>query len=108
VTHQQKAAARSAEVRQRRAQVKQGLKRGEISLSEALDVPECQGMRAYDLLAYLPVLGPSVSQHPRPTARAAARSLLRGAGANMGTTVEGLGQRRRDLILKAWEDGWKE
>lgn len=91
-------------IRKRRSEVKVGLKRGTITLAEALEVPEVQGMRAYDLLLYLPVLGPATGRYVRPTAKGAARNLTVKCQATPTTEIGALGDRRKRLLLKGWAE----
>ena len=76
-------------VRRYRSEIKRRLKRGEIGLQEVLDDPHCAKMRAHELIASLPGVGPSRAASIRlelrmqPTRR-----------------VGGLGSRQRERLVE--------
>lgn len=76
-------------IRRYRSEIKRRLKSGEIGLQEVLDDPRCAKMRAHELIASLPGVGPSRAARIRlelrmqPTRR-----------------VGGLGIRQREMLAE--------
>lgn len=86
------ALAKAAEARRVRAELKQLLKTGSISLPELLDRAEndpiVAGMKVYSVLASLPGTG-----------KVKAKRLMEGHGIAESRRIRGLGQRQRAALL---------
>lgn len=86
------ALAKAAEARRVRAEVKQLLKTGSLSLPELLDRAEndpiLAGMKVYSVLASLPGTG-----------KVKAKRLMEGHGIAESRRIRGLGQRQRAALL---------
>lgn len=104
------ALSRANEVRLARAVVKDRLKRGEIKLSAALQDPNVQDMKLFDLLCYVPAHGPSkvkTRSGAHSKAEKTARALLRDCEASESTLVKELNARRTPLLLAAVEQRFR-
>lgn len=97
----EKALEKGNRVRTRRSEIKRALKRAEIKFVDALDDPDVQTMKVFDLLCALPFNGPSQAANPTTRGESSARKLLRVAQCTEATTVKELNCRRRPLLLAA-------
>jgi hypothetical protein len=77
----------ATEARAHRAEVRRALKEGRETIAEALDDPECAGMRVRQLLSALPGWGVKT-----------ARRWMDANGIDYCRRVRGLGVRQRELV----------
>lgn len=88
---------RAMEARRARAELKQYVKAGKLSLAEALDDSRASRLTVRQLLMSVPGIG----------AKKAGRIML-ACGIAPSRRVNGLGPRQREALLSMQENGWKE
>lgn len=85
----------AGEVRCARAQIKQYMKAGKLSLAEALDDERARRIPVRQLIASVPGIGPAKAERIMIALRIAANR-----------RVKGLGPRQREALLSLEESGW--
>lgn len=81
---------KAAELRTKRAQLKQKVKTGEVKFSEAMNEPEAQRMHVRELITAVPGYGKQKSQ-----------KLMFILGISESRRVRGLGIRQRNALIEA-------